>query len=104
MFALVTAFMMALSIVTPNFAKAADKPVISVEATTATGGDLSKLNRGDEITVDVKLNTNSVQKLSVLQLSVHFDPEVFEAVGEPQMIMPKNNGIGLVGVSKEKAH
>ena len=29
MFALVTAFMMALSIVTPNFAKAADKPVIS---------------------------------------------------------------------------
>lgn len=103
MFALVTAFMMALSIVTPNFAKAADKPVISVEATTATGGDLSKLNRGDEITVDVKLNTNSVQKLSVLQLSVHFDPEVFEAVGEPQMIMPKNNGIGLVGVSKEKS-
>lgn len=103
MFALVTAFMMALSIVTPNFAKAADKPVISVEATPATGGDLSKLNRGDEITVDVKLNTNSVQKLSVLQLSVHFDPEVFEAVGEPQMIMPKNNGIGLVGVSKEKS-
>lgn len=103
MFALVTAFMMALSIVTPNFAKAADKPVISVEATTATGGDLSKLNRGDEITVNVKLNTNSVQKLSVLQLSVHFDPEVFEAVGEPQMIMPKNNGIGLVGVSKEKS-
>lgn len=103
MFALVTAFMMALSIVTPNFAKAADKPVISVEATTATGGDLSKLNRGDEITVDVKLNTNSVQKLSVLQLSVHFDPEVFEAVGEPQMIMPKNNGIGLVGVSKGKS-
>lgn len=103
MFALVTAFMMALSIVTPNFAKAADKPVISVEATTATGGDLSKLNRGDEITVDVKLNTNSVQKLSVLQLSVHFDPEVFEAVGEPQMIMPKNNGIGLVGISKEKS-
>lgn len=103
MFALVTAFMMALSIVTPNFAKAADKPVISVEAITATGGDLSKLNRGDEITVDVKLNTNSVQKLSVLQLSVHFDPEVFEAVGEPQMIMPKNNGIGLVGVSKEKS-
>lgn len=103
MFALVTAFMMALSIVTPNFAKAADKPVISVDATTATGGDLSKLNRGDEITVDVKLNTNSVQKLSVLQLSVHFDPEVFEAVGEPQMIMPKNNGIGLVGVSKEKS-
>lgn len=103
MFALVTAFMMALSIVTPNFAKAADKPVISVEATTATGGDLSKLNRGDEITVDVKLNTNSAQKLSVLQLSLHFDPEVFEAVGEPQMIMPKNNGIGLVGVSKEKS-
>ncbi len=103
MFALVTAFMMALSIVTPNFAKAADKPVISVEATTATGGDLSKLNRGDEVTVNVKLNTNSVQKLSVLQLSVHFDPEVFEAVGEPQMIMPKNNGIGLVGVSKEKS-
>lgn len=103
MFALVTAFMMALSIVTPNFAKAADKPVISVEATTATGGDLSKLNRGDEVTVNVKLNTNSVQKLSVLQLSVHFDPEVFEAVGEPQMIMPKNNGIGLVGISKEKS-
>lgn len=103
MFALVTAFMMALSIVTPNFAKAADKPVISVEATTATGGDLSKLNRGDEVTVNVKLNTNSAQKLSVLQLSVHFDPEVFEAVGEPQMIMPKNNGIGLVGVSKEKS-
>lgn len=103
MFALVTAFMMALSIVTPNFAKAADKPVISVETTTATGGDLSKLNRGDEVTVNVKLNTNSVQKLSVLQLSVHFDPEVFEAVGEPQMIMPKNNGIGLVGVSKEKS-
>lgn len=103
MFALVTAFMMALSIVTPNFAKAADKPVISVEATTATGGDLSKLNRGDEITVDVKLNTNSVQKLSVLQLSVHFDPEVFEAVGTPQMVMPKNGGIGLVGISKEKS-
>lgn len=103
MFALVTAFMMALSIVTPNFAKAADKPVISVEATTATGGDLSKLNRGDEITVDVKLNTNSVQKLSVLQLSVHFDPEVFEAVGTPQMVMPKNGGTGLVGISKEKS-
>lgn len=103
MFALVTAFMMALSIVTPNFAKAADKPVISVEATTATGGDLSKLNRGDEVTVNVKLNTNSVQKLSVLQLSVHFDPEVFEAVGTPQMVMPKNGGIGLVGISKEKS-
>lgn len=103
MFALVTAFMMALSIVTPNFAKAADKPVISVEATTATGGDLSKLNRGDEITVDVKLNTNSVQKLSVLQLSVHFDPEVFEAVGTPQMVMPKNGGTGFVGISKEKS-
>lgn len=103
MFALVTAFMMALSIVTPNFAKAADKPVISVEATTATGGDLSKLNRGDEITVDVKLNTNSVQKLFVLQLSVHFDPEVFEAVGTPQMVMPKNGGTGLVGISKEKS-
>lgn len=103
MFALVTAFMMALSIVTPNFAKAADKPVISVEATTATGGDLSKLNRGDEVTVNVKLNTNSVQKLSVLQLSVHFDPEVFEAVGTPQMVMPKNGGTGLVGISKEKS-
>lgn len=103
MFALVTAFMMALSIVTPNFAKAADKPVISVEATTATGGDLSKLNRGDEVTVNVKLNTNSVQKLAVLQLSVHFDPEVFEAVGTPQMVMPKNGGIGLVGISKEKS-
>lgn len=103
MFALVTAFMMALSIVTPNFAKAADKPVISVEATTATGGDLSKLNRGDEVTVNVKLNTNSAQKLSVLQLSVHFDPEVFEAVGTPQMVMPKNGGIGLVGISKEKS-
>lgn len=103
MFALVTAFMMALSIVTPNFAKAADKPVISVEATTATGGDLSKLNRGDEITVDVKLNTNSVQKLSVLQLYVHFDPEVFEAVGTPQMVMPKNGGTGFVGISKEKS-
>lgn len=100
---LVTAFMMALSIVTPNFAKAADKPVISVEATTATGGDLSKLNRGDEVTVNVKLNTNSVQKLSVLQLSVHFDPEVFEAVGTPQMVMPKNGGTGLVGISKEKS-
>ncbi len=103
MFALVTAFMMALSIVTPNFAKAADKPVISVEATTATGGDLSKLNRGDEVTVNVKLNTNSAQKLSVLQLSVHFDPEVFEAVGTPQMVMPKNGGTGLVGISKEKS-
>lgn len=103
MFALVTAFMMTLSIVTPNFAKAADKPVISVEATTATGGDLSKLNRGDEVTVNVKLNTNSVQKLSVLQLSVHFDPEVFEAVGTPQMVMPKNGGTGLVGISKEKS-
>lgn len=103
MFALVTAFMMALSIVTPNFAKAADKPVISVEATTATGGELSKLNRGDEITVNVKLNTNSAQKLSVLQLSVHFDPEVFEAVGTPQMVMPKNGGTGLVGISKEKS-
>lgn len=103
MFALVTAFMMVLSIVTPNFAKAADKPVISVEATTATGGDLSKLNRGDEVTVNVKLNTNSAQKLSVLQLSVHFDPEVFEAVGTPQMVMPKNGGTGLVGISKEKS-
>lgn len=103
MFALVTAFMMALSIVTPNFAKAADKPVISVEATTGAGEDLSKLNRGDEITVNVKLNTNSVQKLSVLQLSVHFDPEVFEAVGDPQMVMPKNDGIGLVGINKEKS-
>ncbi len=103
MFALVTAFMMALSIVTPNFAKAADKPVISVEATTATGGELSKLNRGDEVTVNVKLNTNSAQKLSVLQLSVHFDPEVFEAVGTPQMVMPKNGGTGLVGISKEKS-
>lgn len=103
MFALVTAFMMALSIVTPNFAKAADKPVISVEAITATGGDLSKLNRGDEVTVNVKLNTNSAQKLSVLQLSVHFDPEVFEAVGTPQMVMPKNGGTGLVGISKEKS-
>lgn len=103
MFALVTAFMMALSIVTPNFAKAADKPVISVEATTATGADLSKLNRGDEVTVNVKLNTNSVQKLSVLQLSVHFDPEVFEAVGTPQMVMPKNGGTGMVGISKEKS-
>ena len=103
MFALVTAFMMALSIVTPNFAKAADKPVISVEATTATGGDLSKLNRGDDVTVNVKLNTNSAQKLSVLQLSVHFDPEVFEAVGTPQMVMPKNGGTGLVGISKEKS-
>lgn len=103
MFALVTAFMMALSIVTPNFAKAADKPVISVEATTATGGDLSKLNRGDEVTVNVKLNTNSAQKLSVLQLSVHFDPEVFETVGTPQMVMPKNGGTGLVGISKEKS-
>lgn len=103
MFALVTAFMMALSIVTPNFAKAADKPVISVEATTATGGDLSKLNRGDEVTVNVKLNTNSAQKLSVLQLSVHFDPEVFEAVGTPQMVMQKNGGTGLVGISKEKS-
>ena len=48
MFALVTAFMMALSIVTPNFAKAADKPVISVEATTETGGDLSKLNKEND--------------------------------------------------------
>lgn len=103
MFALVTAFMMALSIVTPNFAKAADKPVISVEATTGEGGDLSKLNKGDEVTVNVKLNTNSVQKLSVLQLSVHFDPEVFETVGEPQMVMPKNNGIGLVGIDKGKS-
>ena len=79
------------------------KPVISVEATTATGGDLSKLNRGDEVTVNVKLNTNSAQKLSVLQLSVHFDPEVFEAVGTPQMVMPKNGGTGLVGISKEKS-
>ena len=31
MFALVTAFLMSITVITPNFAKAADKPVISVE-------------------------------------------------------------------------
>lgn len=63
MFALVTAFMMALSIVTPNFAKADDetnKPVVSVTT------DKDELNKGDEVTATVSLDTKNVQNIMVM--------------------------------------
>lgn len=100
MFALVTAFLMSITVITPNFAKAADKPVISVETVSDSGADVSKLERGDKFTVNVKLNTNSVQKIAVIDLSLHFDPEIFEIVDKPQTVMPANGGQILTGVNE----
>ena len=103
MFALVTAFLMSITVITPNFAKAADKPVISVETVSDSGADVSKLERGDKFTVNVKLNTNSVQKIAVIDLSLHFDPEIFEIVDKPQTVMPANGGQIITGVNERNS-
>lgn len=85
MFALVTAFMMALSIVTPNFAKADDetnKPVVSVTT------DKDELNKGDEVTATVSLDTKNVQNINGnVTLTLRYDPEVLEPVAEPEIIL-----------------
>lgn len=85
MFALVTAFMMALSIVTPNFAKADDetnKPVVSVTT------DKDELNKGDEVTATVSLDTKNVQNINgIVTLTLRYDPEVLEPVAEPEIIL-----------------
>lgn len=103
MFALVTAFLMSITVITPNFAKAADKPVIWVETVSDSGADVSKLERGDNFTVNVKLNTNSVQKIAVIDLSLHFDPEIFEIVDKPQTVMPANGGQIITGVNERNS-
>lgn len=85
MFALVTAFMMALSIVTPNFAKADDetnKPVISVAT------DKEELNKGDEVTATVSLDTKNVQNINgTVTLTLRYDPDVFEPVADPEILL-----------------
>ena len=55
MFALVTAFLMSITVITPNCAKAADKPVIWVETVSDSGADVSKLERGDNFNYSLKI-------------------------------------------------
>ena len=88
MFALVTTFAMTLSLVTPNFAKAAEpednnitdaSPVISVTT------DKTELHRGDEVTATVSVDTKEVANLVALQIYLAYDKDVFEpATDEPQ--------------------
>ncbi len=86
MFALVTAFMMALSIVTPNVLQKrngeTNKPVVSVTT------DKDELNKGDEVTATVSLDTKNVQNINGnVTLTLRYDPEVLEPVAEPEIIL-----------------
>ena len=48
----------------------------------------SNVKRGDEITVSVKLNTNSVSDITGLQVYMYYDSNVLEPVGQPTRELP----------------
>ena len=48
----------------------------------------SNVKRGDEITVSVKLNTNSVSDITGLQVYMYYDANVLEPVGQPTRELP----------------
>ncbi len=85
LFFLVTAFAMVLTLVTPSFATAAEtgKPDLKVTLDKTNG------YAEDEFTATVHLNTNSVEKITGLQLYLKFDKDVLQVVGDPTRVMDK---------------
>lgn len=107
MFALVTTFAMTLSLVAPNFAKAAEpednnitdaSPVISVTT------DKTELHRGDEVTATVSVDTKQVANLVTLQIYLAYDNNVFEPIdSEPKVKLDARKKTLIEYAYREKA-
>lgn len=92
---LVAAFAMIFNFAIPNIANAAEtgKPEIRVTS------NKENVVRGDEFELTISLNTNSVPDIATVDLSLKFDSDVLEAVGDPVAVMPTNGGVDTVGIS-----
>lgn len=92
---LVAAFAMIFNFTIPNIANAAEtgKPEIKVTS------NKENVVRGEEFELTVNLNTNSVPDIATVDLSLKFDSNVLEAVGDPVPVMPTNGGVDTVGIA-----
>lgn len=86
-FSLVTCFMMVLTLFTPNFSNAAEKPELKVTLNKTSA------YAGEEITATISLDTKDANNIAGLQPRLQFDPNVLEVVGdEPTRVMPAQSG------------
>ena len=86
-FSLITCFMMVLTLFTPNFSKAAEKPELKVTL------DKTSAYAGEEFTATISLDTKDADNISGLQTRLKFDPNLLEVVGdEPTRVMPSQTG------------
>ena len=88
---LMTCLVMLSYLITPNmtYALESGKPELSVTT------NKQELKRGEEVEVTVNLNTNSVSRISALQIELSYDKNVFEPIpnengtyDDPEILLP----------------
>ena len=87
---LVTILLIILNMIIPTLSLALDAGVVEVKVVTSK----TEVKRGEEITVSVNLNTNSVKGINGLQIYMNYDPNVLEPVGNPVRDLPPQSPNG----------
>ncbi len=99
---LITCFVMLFYLITPSmtYALESGKPELSVTT------NKQELKRGEEVEVTVNINTNSVSRISALQIELAYDKNVFEPIpnkngtyDDPEILIPNFTNQAMSGAT-----